>query len=119
MVPKGAHRTSEFADAVKLEVDGDFAKALPILSQAVAAAGAARPLRAVLPGLRRTASRARRRTRARRSRRLQPKSPVGYLAEAAALREAECDEALGDQAAAMRGLRAAVEDARRRRPTKC
>ena len=34
MVPKGTHRTSEFADAVKLEVDGSFAKALPILSKA-------------------------------------------------------------------------------------
>ena len=30
-----------------------------------------------------------------------PKNPVGYLLEAAALREAECDEALNDQGAAM------------------
>src|SRR4029077_10746203 len=29
------------------------------------------------------------------------KNPVGYLLEAAALREAECDEALNDQGAAM------------------
>src|SRR5437867_1341623 len=33
--------------------------------------------------------------------RLQAKPPVGYLVEGAALREAECDEALGDQAAAL------------------
>src|SRR5258706_13339849 len=32
---------------------------------------------------------------------LQARPPVGYLLEGAALREAECDEALGDQAAAL------------------
>ena len=41
---------------------------------------------------------------------LAAKNPVGYLAEAAALREAECDEALNDQNAAHAGLRDAVED---------
>ena len=40
-------------------------------------------------------------TRAAPSQALAAKNPVGYLVEAAALREAECDEALGDQAGAM------------------
>ena len=40
-------------------------------------------------------------TRARRSRRFRPTTLTGFLVEAAALREAESDEALGDYAAAV------------------
>jgi hypothetical protein len=49
---------------------------------------------------------------------LAAKNPVGYLVEAAALREAECDEALNDQNAAMQ-VYETLSKGRRRRPTKC
>ena len=100
MVPKGARRTSEFADAVKLEVDGNFAKALPILSKPSLQQG---PLGDYAQYYQAFAEmRLGRPAEARRLfQALQSKSPVGYLVEGAALREAECDEALGDQAAAL------------------
>jgi peptidoglycan lytic transglycosylase len=100
MVPKGAHRTSEFADAVKLEVDGSFAKALPILSKASLQQGPLGDYALYYQAF--AEMRLGRPAEARRLfQALQSKAPVGYLAEGAALREAECDEALGDQAAAL------------------
>ena len=90
--------TNEFTSAVKLEVDGNFAKALPIVSQPSLQQGTLGDYALYYQGfaemrLGRTAD-ARRTFQA-----LQAKPPVGYLVEGAALREAECDEALGDQAA--------------------
>ena len=97
MVPKGARRTSEFAEAVRLEVDGSFAKALPMLSKASLQQG---PLADY--ALYHQAFAEMRLGRPAEARRLfqtlQSKSPVGFVAEGAALREAECDEALGDHA---------------------
>ncbi len=90
----------EFARAVQLEVDSDFAAALPIFSRpslqdgplggyAVYYQGLAELRLGQLEDARRTFER------------LQALPPVGYLVQAAALREAECDEALNDQAAAV------------------
>jgi soluble lytic murein transglycosylase len=90
---------AQFAEAVKLEVDANYAKALPILSH---------------PALRETPLgdyatyyialaelRLGRPADAKRTfQALAARAPVGYLTEAAPLREAECNEALGDQAAA-------------------
>lgn len=90
----------DLAAAVKLDAEGDFAKALPILSEPGIRQGTlghyAEYYRGLAElGLARPAD-ARQTFRA-----LAAKAPVGYLVEAAALREAESDEALGDQAAAM------------------
>ena len=89
-----------FVSAVKLEVEGEYAKALPILSQPSLRQGlfihyaefykALAELRLGHPGDARLTFQA-----------LQAREPVGYLMEAAALREAECDEVLGDQGAAL------------------
>jgi soluble lytic murein transglycosylase len=89
-----------FVSAVKLEIEGDYAKALPILSQPSLLQGplinyaeyykALAELRLGHPDDARLTFQA-----------LQAREPVGYLMEAAALREAECDEVLGDQAAAL------------------
>ena len=92
--------TNDFAAAVKLEVDANFAKALPIMSQPSLQQGTLGDYALYYQGfaemrLGHTAD-ARRTFQA-----LQAKPPVGYLVEGAALREAECDEALGDQAAAL------------------
>jgi soluble lytic murein transglycosylase len=101
MAPTNARRTtSEFAAAVKLEVDGNFAKALPILSQPSLQQGTLGDYALYYQGF--AEMRVGRLSDARRTlQALQAKPPIGYLVEGAALREAECDEALGDQPAAL------------------
>jgi soluble lytic murein transglycosylase len=92
--------TSEFAAAVKLEVDGNFAKALPIVSQPSLQQGTLGDYALYYQGF--AEMRLGRAADARRSfQALQARTPVGYLIEGAALREAECNEALGDQSAAL------------------
>jgi soluble lytic murein transglycosylase len=99
--PAGSSRTSaqrEFVMGVKLEVDGNFAKALPVFQQSAFRQGplaryaeyyaALALLRLGRPDEGRRAFQA-----------LQAREPVGYLTEAAAMGEAECDEAMGDRAA--------------------
>ena len=91
---------NEFAAAVKLEVDSNFAKALPILMQPSVQQGTLGHYAEYYQGL--AELRLGRPSDARRTfQALAAKNPLGYLVEAAALREAECDEALGDQTAAM------------------
>src|SRR5712692_3458061 len=100
---KGRARTAAmkaFADAVKLEVDANYAKALPIFSQPLHQQGRLDQYAVFYAGLAQLrlgqAAEARDTFRA-----LQAREPIGYLAEAAAVKEAESDEALGDQAAAI------------------
>ena len=91
---------TEFTRAVKLEVDGDFARALPILSQDAVQQGTLGHYAEYYKGL--AQLRLGRPADARHTfQALAAKPPIGYLVEAAALREAESDEALGDQAAAL------------------
>jgi peptidoglycan lytic transglycosylase len=91
---------NDLASAVKLEVDTNFAGALPILSQPAVQQGTLGGYAEYYQGL--AELRVGRPSDARRTfQALRDKNPVGYLVEAAALREAECDETLGDQAAAM------------------
>jgi soluble lytic murein transglycosylase len=89
-----------FAAAVKLEVDANFGKALPILSQPGLKQGPLGHYADYYEGL--AELRLGRASDARHTfQTLRAKEPAGYLVEAAALREAESDEALGDQAAAL------------------
>lgn len=88
-----------FVEAVTLQFNADFSRALPILSRPGVRQGvlghyaeyyrALAELRLGRPAEALTAFRA-----------LAERAPAGYLTEAAALREAECHEALGDQAGA-------------------
>jgi soluble lytic murein transglycosylase len=92
---------NDLAAAVKLEVDGDFAKALPIVSQPARQQGTLGAYAIYYKGF--AELRLSRPADARLTfQMLRGTDPVGYLAEAGALREAECDEALGDNAAAVR-----------------
>jgi len=96
-----ANAASDLAAAVKLEVDGDFAKALPIVSQPARQQGTLGAYAIYYKGF--AELRLSRPADARLTfQMLRGTDPVGYLAEAGALREAECDEALGDNAAAVR-----------------
>ena len=91
---------SEFAQAVKLEVDNNFARALPMLAQPSMRQGTLGHYAEYYQGL--AELRLGRAADARRTfQTLASREPVGYLAEAAAMREADADEALTDQAAAM------------------
>ncbi len=91
---------NELASAVRLEVDSDFARALPILSQPALQQGTLGHYALYYQGL--AELRLGRAAEARRTfQALRAKQPVGYVAEGAALREAECDESLGDNAAAV------------------
>jgi soluble lytic murein transglycosylase len=100
---KGRARTATmkaFADAVKLEVDANYAKALPIFSQPSQQQGPLGHYAVFYAGLAQLrlgdAAQARDTFRA-----LQAREPIGFLAEAAAVKEAESDEALGDLTAAI------------------
>ncbi len=91
---------TEFANGVKLEVDANYVKALPIFSQAALRQGPLGHYSEYYRGL--AEMRIGRSADARQTfQALQAGEPIGYLLEAAALREAECDEALGDPHAAM------------------
>src|SRR5205823_1307845 len=97
----GSHSAAmtEFAEAVKLEVDANYAKALPMFSQPALREGPLGDYAIYYTGL--AELRLGRAADARRTfQLLASRAPVGYLTEAAPLREAECDETLGDQAAA-------------------
>lgn len=91
---------AKFAEAVKLEVDANFARALPMLADPAVQQGPLGDYAVFYEGLAQLrlghAAEARRTFQA-----LQEKAPIGYVVEAAALREAEADETLGDQAAAL------------------
>src|SRR5206468_1338177 len=91
---------NDFATAVKLEVDGNFAKALPILTQTSIQQGTLGHYAEYYQGL--AELRLGRPAEALRIfQKLGARNPMGYLVEAATMREADCDETLGDQAAAM------------------
>ena len=91
---------TDFAIGVKLEVDSNFAKALPIFMQPPLRQGTLGHYAEYYQGL--AELRLGRASDARHTfQALAAKNPVGYLLEAAALREAECDDALNDQNAAM------------------
>ncbi len=91
---------NDFATAVKLEVDSDFARALPLLASAAVRQGTLGLYAIYYQGL--AELRLGRPADARTTfRSLREMDPVGYLAEGVAVREAECDEALGDPAAAL------------------
>jgi soluble lytic murein transglycosylase len=100
---RGPARTAalnEFAAAVKLEVDSNFAKALPIFMQPNIRQGTLGHYAEYYQGL--AELRLGRAADARQTfQALAAKNPAGYLVEAAALREAECDEALNDLDGAM------------------
>jgi peptidoglycan lytic transglycosylase len=100
IAPARAAALNEFAAGVKLEVDSNFAKALPIFLQPAVRQGALGHYAEYYQGL--AELRLGRAADARQTfQALAAKNPTGYLLEAAALREAECDEALNDQGAAM------------------
>ena len=91
---------NELARAVKLEVDGDFAKALPILADPAMQQGTLGHYAEYYKGL--AELRVARAADARSTfQSLAAKQPIGYLVEATALGEAESDEALGDLGAAL------------------
>ena len=99
----GVARTAaqtDFVAGVKLEVDSNFARALPIFLQPALRQGTLGHYAQYYQGL--AELRLGRAADARQTfRALADANPVGYLLEAAALREAECDETLNDQTAAM------------------
>jgi soluble lytic murein transglycosylase len=89
-----------FASAVRLEGDGQFAKALPILSPPLLRGHVLNEYVRYYRGLAELS--VGRTTDARSTfQALTASGPSGYLWEAAALREAEADEALGDYPAAL------------------
>src|SRR2546430_12153513 len=91
---------AQLAEAVKLEVDSNFAQALPILSQPAIQQGTLGHYAEYYRGL--AELRLGRPADARRTfQSIASKQPIGYLVEATALREAESDEALGDLGAAL------------------
>jgi soluble lytic murein transglycosylase len=105
MMPSKAHTTrtaalNALASAVKLEGEGSSAKALPLINQATlgdhALGGYAQYYKGLVELSLGRAADARRTFQA-----LTAKPPVGFLSEAAALREAESAEGLGDYAAAL------------------
>jgi soluble lytic murein transglycosylase len=106
LAPQSGRRTrtpllDEFASAVRLELGGDFARALPIVSQPSLRVGTLGLYGDYYKGL--AELRLGRAEEARRTfQAMQSREIVGYLVEAAAPREAEAGEVLGDHAAALR-----------------
>jgi len=103
MAPDRSHThtaaMNEFAEAVKLEVDANYAKALPIFAQPLLHKGPLGDYAIFYEGL--AELRLGQPADAKRTfQALQARELVGYLVEAAAVKEAECDEALGDQSGA-------------------
>jgi hypothetical protein len=99
---------NDLATAVQLEVDGNFARALPILAQPAVQHGTLGPYAQYYQGF--AELRLGRPADARRTfQTLASTNPVGFLSEAIALRDAEAAEAMGDQAGRARDLRAARE----------
>src|SRR5437899_1888139 len=89
----------QFAEAVKLEVEANYARALPMLTQPALREGPLGDYAIYYTGL--AELRLGRPADAKRIfQTLQSRAPVGYLTEATPLREAECNEAMGDQAGA-------------------
>jgi len=89
-----------FASAVKLHVDANYPRALSLLAQPSQHTGVLGRYAEYYQAL--TELRLGNADRARTMlQTLQSEKPAGYLLEASALREAECDEALGDQSAAV------------------
>jgi len=87
---------TQFAEGVKLEVDSNFAKALPIFSQKNLQQGPLGDYALYYQGL--AELRLGRASEAKRTfESLAARPPTGYLIEGAALRGAESAEALGDQ----------------------
>src|SRR5437773_1235338 len=87
-VPRTAAQ-NDFTTAVKLEVDGNFAKALPILAQPSIQQGTLGHYAEYYQGL--AELRLGRTADARAIfQRLRARNPTGYLVEAAAMREADC-----------------------------
>jgi soluble lytic murein transglycosylase len=98
-VAKSATMT-QFAEGVKLEVDSNFAKALPIFSQKTLQQGPLADYATYYKGL--AELRLGRPADAKRTfETLASSTPTGYLIEGAALRGAESAEALDDQAGAV------------------
>jgi soluble lytic murein transglycosylase len=101
--PKNAPRTTamnDLAAAVKFEVDGNFTRALPMLEQPSLRQGVLGNYAEYYQGV--AELRLGRPADARQTfQALGAKSPIGFLAEAAPMREGETAEALGDQAAAL------------------
>jgi soluble lytic murein transglycosylase len=90
---------NEFASGVALEIDSNYAKALPLFTQPALQQGPLAHYAQYYKGL--AELRVGRTADARQTfQALQARDPIGYLVEAAALREGECDEALGDPRAA-------------------
>jgi peptidoglycan lytic transglycosylase len=91
---------SDLASAVRFEVDGDFTRALPLLAQASVRQSALGSYADYYKGI--AELRLGRAGDAQQTfQLLASKNPVGFLVEAAALREAEASEALNDQPAAL------------------
>jgi peptidoglycan lytic transglycosylase len=91
---------NDFAAAVKFEVDGNFTRALPMLQQPAVRQGLLGHYAEYYQGI--AELRLGRPEDARQTfQALGAKNPVGFLGEAAALREAESAEAQSDQAAAL------------------
>jgi peptidoglycan lytic transglycosylase len=91
---------ADLAAAVKLEVDGNFTRALPMLQQPALRQGTLGHYAEYYEGV--AELRLGRPAEARETfQALGAKSPMGFLAEAAAMREAESAEAMNDQGAAL------------------
>jgi len=90
----------EFAAAIKLQADGNVGKSLPLLSSPAMQRGLLAPYAEYYKGIAELKL-IRPHEALATFQALQAKSLNGYLVEAAALREAEADETLGDQAAAL------------------